>query len=62
VSLGDAQTDIFQNVDPALACLGTGGTCYPMTFKGLYSHDFKVGVRYAFGGSTNSYYPPVVKY
>jgi hypothetical protein len=34
-----------------------------MTFKNLYSHDFKVGVRYAFGGSGGtSYYPPVVKY
>jgi opacity protein-like surface antigen len=63
VSLGDAQSGIFQNVDPLLACTGTGGTCYPLTFKGLYSHDFKVGVRYAFGGSGGtSYYPPVVKY
>ena len=63
VSLGDAQTGLFQNVDPALACTGTGGTCYPMKFKGLYSNDFKIGVRWALGQpAQQSYYPPVVKY
>lgn len=63
VSLGDAQTGLFENVSPSLACGGTGGTCYPMTFKGLYSHDFKLGVRWAFDApQQQSYYPPVVKY
>lgn len=62
VSLGDAQTGPFQNQDPTLGCAAVPGTCTPMMFKGLYSHDFRVGVRYAFGGSGTSYYPPVVKY
>jgi opacity protein-like surface antigen len=62
VNLGDAQTGPFQNFDPTIGCAATPGTCVPMNFRGIYSHDFKVGLRYAFGGSGASYYPPVVKY
>jgi opacity protein-like surface antigen len=62
VSLGDAQTGAFQNSDPAFGCT-VGVDCVPMTFKSLYSHDFKLGLRWAFDGvSQSSYYPPVVKY
>jgi opacity protein-like surface antigen len=46
VNLGDAQTGSFQNVDPNIACLTPG--CPPMVFKGIYSHDVKLGVRWAF--------------
>jgi opacity protein-like surface antigen len=58
VSLGDAKTGSFQNQDPNIACVATG--CPPMTFKSLYSHDFKLGLRWAY--DQPSYYPPVVKY
>lgn len=62
VSLGDAQTGEFQNSDPAFGCT-VGVDCVPMTFKGLYSHDFKVGLRWALDQpAATSYYPPVVKY
>jgi opacity protein-like surface antigen len=61
VSLGDAQTGLFQNSDPSVPC--NGGTCHPMKFEGIYSHDFKVGLRWAFDAPQQaSYYPPVVKY
>ena len=47
VSLGDAQTGDFVNSDPInYPCLG--GVCSPMTFQDLYSHDVKLGVRWAF--------------
>ena len=59
VSLGDAQTGDFVNSDPGIACLTT---CTPMTLKGIYSHDVKLGVRWDLDGHTPSYYPPVVKY
>ncbi len=62
VHLGDAQTGPFQNQNGVTGCIAVPGTCVPMNFRGIYSHDFKVGVRYAFGGSGTSYYPPVVKY
>ena len=60
--LGDAQTGPFQNFDPTVGCAAVPGTCVPMNFRGIYSHDVKLGLRWALGGSTNSYYPPVVKY
>ncbi|MEJ0013670.1 MAG: outer membrane protein [Bauldia sp.] len=34
----------------------------PMEFHHLYSHDIKVGFRWAFDAPQQSYYPPVVKY
>ena len=44
VSLGDAQTGGLVNSDPiTYPC-----PCTPMTFKDLYSHDLKLGVRWAF--------------
>jgi opacity protein-like surface antigen len=63
VHLGDAQTGPFQNLDGVTGCVATD-SCVPMKFKGLYSHDLKIGLRWAFGGgsSAKSYYPPVVKY
>ena len=61
VKLGDAQTGLFQNSDANLACQGTGGTCYPMVFKSIYSHDFKVGARWALGHTQPSY-PVMAKY
>ena len=60
VSLGDAQTGPFQNMDPNESnCLPD--SCVGMNFKSLYSHDFKLGVRWALdhGGS---YAPVVAKY
>ena len=34
-----------------------------MNFRGLYSHDFKLGLPLGTRcGSRTSYYPPVVKY
>ncbi len=63
VSLGDAQTGPFQNDNPGFGCMNNVPTdCTSMKFKGLYSHDFKVGVRWAFDAPQSSYYPPVVKY
>ncbi len=44
-NVGNAQTGNFQNVDPNIACLTPG--CPPVTFKKIYSHDFKLGVRWA---------------
>jgi opacity protein-like surface antigen len=61
VSLGDAQTGEFQNDSPLVGCT-VGVDCTSMKFKGLYSHDFKLGVRWAFDAPQQSYYPPVVKY
>jgi len=55
VNLGNAQSG-------TLATAGVPCTvCAPMTFQNLYSHDFKIGLRYAFGGHEN-YAPAVVKY
>ncbi len=63
VSLGDAQTGPFQNVDPTQGCIANvPSDCVPMKFKGIYSHDFKIGLRWAFDTPQTSYYPPVVKY
>lgn len=42
VSLGDGKTGTFYNDDPAQNLPNDG-----FTFKDLYSHDFKLGVRYA---------------
>jgi opacity protein-like surface antigen len=61
VSLGDAQTGEFQNSNPAFGCT-VGVDCTPMKFKGIYSHDIKLGLRWAFDAPAQSYYPPVVKY
>jgi opacity protein-like surface antigen len=57
VHLGDAQTGIFENV---AGC--QSDPCVPMKFKGLYSHDLKLGVRWSYDTPAQSYYPPVVKY
>jgi opacity protein-like surface antigen len=56
VSLGDAQTGLLQNMDPTISCMANvPPDCSPMVFKGLYSHDFKVGARWAFGHNQPSY-------
>jgi opacity protein-like surface antigen len=41
---------------------GTNDEDNPMEFRHIYSHDFKVGFRWAFDAPQQSYYPPVVKY
>ena len=53
ISLGDAQTGILYNLD------GTCTACQPMYFRGLTSHDLKLGVRWAFDHNN---YPIVAKY
>lgn len=63
VNLGDAQTGPFQNIDPAWSeCLPDN--CVSMNFKSLYSHDIKLGLRWALDGGSSSYssYPVVAKY
>jgi opacity protein-like surface antigen len=56
VSLGDAQTGPFQNLDPTVGCIAeVPPDCVPMVFKGIYSHDFKVGARWAFDHNKPSY-------
>ena len=56
LNLGDAQSGDITTFT------GVNSVVNPMIFKGITSHDLKFGVRWALGGSTNSYYPPVVKY
>jgi opacity protein-like surface antigen len=48
VNLGDAQTGNLVNVDPINYPCPT--VCSPMVFKNLYSHDIKLGIRWALGG------------
>lgn len=48
VSLGDAKTGTLINYD------GTCSYCAPMKFDNIYSHDFKIGLRYELGGSSYS--------
>ncbi len=55
VSLGDAKTGILT------ATPGGCTFCAPMTFKNIYSHDFKLGVRYSFD-MPKYFGPAVVKY
>jgi opacity protein-like surface antigen len=57
VDLGNAQTGGLQSAINS----GCAPNCSAVTFQHLYSHDFKVGLRYAFGGH-DSYGPAVVKY
>jgi opacity protein-like surface antigen len=57
VSLGGAKSGILQT--PGVACTA----CAPVTFKNLYSHDFKLGIRYAFDKPAYpDYGPAMVKY
>lgn len=59
VSLGDGKTGPFQNQDPTLsACLPDN--CTGVTFKGIYSHDVKLGLRWAFDHGVIGTYPPVM--
>lgn len=54
VWLGDAQTQDMLNLD------GTNPTPNnPMLFKGIYSHDLKLGMRWALGGG--DYGPPPIR-
>jgi opacity protein-like surface antigen len=62
LKLGDAQTGPFQNLDPTVGCIANDPPdCSPMLFKGIYSHDFKVGARWALGHTQPSY-PVMAKY
>lgn len=55
VSLGDAHSGDLIAYD------GTNSVYNPMYFKNIYSHDFKLGVRYSFD-MPQYYGPAVVKY
>jgi opacity protein-like surface antigen len=57
VSLGKAQTGTLITPGGTPECV----FCAPMTFNNLYSHDFKFGIRYAFGAPAYTG-PAVVKY
>lgn len=47
VSLGDARTGPYQNVDSGIGCAANAPPdCTPMTLRGLYSHDVKLGLRW----------------
>ena len=48
VSLGDAKTGPFQNVDSTIGCAANvPPDCTAMTFNGLYSHDLKLALRWS---------------
>lgn len=55
VKLGDAQTGIFYQDPQDPECVGGELNCAGMTFKNIYSHDFKVAARWSFGHSQPSY-------
>jgi opacity protein-like surface antigen len=54
--LGDGQTGTLVNLDPTVAC---ATTCQPMHFRDIYSHDLKVGMRWALNGG--DYGPPPIR-
>ncbi|HEV1999129.1 MAG TPA: outer membrane beta-barrel protein [Xanthobacteraceae bacterium] len=56
--LGDAQTGTLVNLDPTVPC---ATTCQPMHFRDIYSHDLKLGMRWALGGGDYGS-PPIRKY
>jgi opacity protein-like surface antigen len=54
--LGDAQTGTLLNLDPTVPC---AAGCEPMHFRDIYSHDLKLGMRWALGGG--DYGPPPIR-
>lgn len=52
VSLGDGKTGILTNLD------GTCVACQPMFFRGIYSHDVMLGVRWLL---EDGYAPPLMR-
>lgn len=56
--LGNAQTGTLVNLDPTVPC---ATTCDQMHFRDIYSHDLKLGMRWALGGNDYSS-PPIRKY
>jgi len=60
VDLGDAKTAPFQNLDPGVPC--ALGVCHPMRFKGLSSHDLKLGLRWMLADMGVSHWapPPII--
>lgn len=56
VKLGDAETGIFYagGLEPP-ECVGGDENCAGMTFRNIYSHDFKVAARWSFGHSQPSW-------
>jgi opacity protein-like surface antigen len=56
IDLGDAKTGTLMNLD------GTCTTCQPMQFKGLASHDLKLGLRWMLAdmGVTHWQPPPII--
>jgi opacity protein-like surface antigen len=55
VHLGDAQSGDIIAYD------GTNSVYNPMLFKGLTSHDLKLGARWMFADSMNDYQPPLIR-
>lgn len=53
VSLGDGKTGILTNLD------GTCTACQPMYFRGIYSHDLMLGVRWML--DDGGYAPPLIR-
>lgn len=61
LSLGEGKTGPFQNMDPNIGCIADDPpTCSSMTFKGIYSHDVKLGLRWQFDHGVIGSYPPVM--
>lgn len=56
LALGDGQTGTLVNLDPTVPC---AATCEPMHFRDIYSHDLKLGMRWALGGG--DYGPPPIR-
>jgi hypothetical protein len=49
LSLGNGKTGPFQNVDPGTGCAADSPpTCTAVGFKGIASHDVRLGLRWAF--------------
>ncbi|HEY8267995.1 MAG TPA: outer membrane beta-barrel protein [Xanthobacteraceae bacterium] len=53
VSLGDGKTGILTNLD------GTCTACQPMYFRGIYSHDVMLGMRWML--DDGGYAPPIMR-
>jgi opacity protein-like surface antigen len=54
--LGNGQTGTLVNLDPTVPC---ATVCDQMHFRDIYSHDLKLGMRWALGG--NDYSPPPIR-
>jgi hypothetical protein len=57
LSLGDGKTGDFRDSDPGQGC-NVAPPCYPVVFKGLASHDLKLGVRWMLADMGVSHWRP----